>query len=165
MEFPAFGGQPLTFAEEGGHVHEVEYGACPRNLRLHQVQQEHVRHTQKVSHARRRAKRVLRVLLQPLSDRAQEDARLHRLIRALRTASQRIYGAPRVFLDLREAWETCSKHCVARLMRQAKLRPFTAIACGGEALPPPRPTGRTRAWARDWPRDDAPHGVTARAHA
>ena len=33
-----------------------------------------------------------------------------------------IYGAPRVFLDLREAGETCSKHRVARLMREASLR-------------------------------------------
>lgn len=42
-------------------------------------------------------------LKQPLSDRAQEDARLLRLIRASFVASQGIYGAPRVFLDLREA--------------------------------------------------------------
>jgi putative transposase len=61
-------------------------------------------------------------LHQPISNRAQEDARLLRLIRASFTASQGIYGAPRVFLDLREAGETCSKHRVARLMRQAKLR-------------------------------------------
>ena len=61
-------------------------------------------------------------LLQPLSDRAQEGVRLLRLIRASYTASQGIYGAPRVFLDLREAGETCSTHRVARLMRQAKLR-------------------------------------------
>jgi putative transposase len=47
---------------------------------------------------------------------------LLRLIHASFTASQGIYGAPRVFLDLREAGETCSKHRVARLMRQAKLR-------------------------------------------
>ena len=33
-----------------------------------------------------------------------------------------IYGAPRVFLDLREAGETCSKHRVARLMRENSLR-------------------------------------------
>src|SRR5258708_4910134 len=52
----------------------------------------------------------------PLSNRAQEDARLVRLIRASFTASHGIYGAPRVFLDLREAGEACTKHCVARLM-------------------------------------------------
>jgi putative transposase len=61
-------------------------------------------------------------LKQPLSNRAQEDARLLRLIRASFTASQGIYGAPRVFLDLREAGETCSKHRVARLMRDNGLR-------------------------------------------
>jgi putative transposase len=61
-------------------------------------------------------------LKQPLSRRAQEDARLLRLIRASFVASQGIYGAPRVFLDLREAGETCSKHRVARLMRENRLR-------------------------------------------
>lgn len=48
---------------------------------------------------------------------AQEDARLPQLIRASFAASQCAYGAPRVFLDLRGAGETCSKHFVARLMR------------------------------------------------
>jgi putative transposase len=61
-------------------------------------------------------------LTQPLSNRAQEDARLLRLIRVSFVASQGIYGAPRVFLDLREAGETCSKHRVARLMRVNNLR-------------------------------------------
>ena len=61
-------------------------------------------------------------LAQPISDHAQEDARLLRLIRTSFTASQGIYGAPRVFLDLREAGETCSKHRVARLMREHQLR-------------------------------------------
>ena len=61
-------------------------------------------------------------LKQPLSNRAQEDARLLRLIRASFVASQGVYGAPRVFLDLREAGETCSKHRVARLMRENGLR-------------------------------------------
>jgi len=58
----------------------------------------------------------------PLSNRAIEDARLLRLIRASFTASQGIYGAPRVFLDLREAGESCSKHRVERLMRENGLR-------------------------------------------
>ena len=61
-------------------------------------------------------------LQQPLSRRAQEDARLLRLIRASFVASQGIYGAPRVFLDLREAGETCSEHRVTRLMREHRLR-------------------------------------------
>ena len=58
----------------------------------------------------------------PVSDRAQEDARLLRLIHASFTASHGIYGAPRVFLDLRERGETCSKHRVARLMQENGLR-------------------------------------------
>ena len=59
---------------------------------------------------------------EPVSNRAQEDVRLLRLIRASFKASHGIYGAPRVFLDLREAGETCSKHRVARLMRVNKIR-------------------------------------------
>jgi putative transposase len=47
-------------------------------------------------------------LAQPVSKRAQEDARLLRLIRASFTASQGSYGAPGVFLDLREAGETAA---------------------------------------------------------
>jgi putative transposase len=61
-------------------------------------------------------------LKQPVLNRAREDARLPRLIRASFVASQGIDGAPRVFLDLREAGEICSKHRVARLMRLNGLR-------------------------------------------
>jgi putative transposase len=57
----------------------------------------------------------------PISNRAQEDALL-RLIRASFKASHGVYGSPRVFLDLLEAGETCSKHRVARLMRVNKIR-------------------------------------------
>jgi putative transposase len=56
-------------------------------------------------------------LHKPLSDRAVEDQRLLGLIRAAYAASHGVYGAPRIFLDLREAGETCSKHRVARIMR------------------------------------------------
>ena len=63
-------------------------------------------------------------LHEPISNRAQEDARLVRLIRASFAASHGIYGSPRVFLDLREAGETCSKHRVARLMRVNGIRAF-----------------------------------------
>ena len=51
-------------------------------------------------------------LKKPVSDHGLEDARLLRLIRASYTASQGIYGAPRVFPDLRETGEGCSKHRV-----------------------------------------------------
>jgi putative transposase len=61
-------------------------------------------------------------LHQPLSQRAREDQRLLGLIRASYTASGGVYGAPRVFLDLREAGERCGKHRVARLMRTHKIR-------------------------------------------
>lgn len=60
--------------------------------------------------------------MQPISNRAHADARLLRLIRASFVASHGIYGAPRVFLDLREVGQTCSNHGVARLMRQVNLR-------------------------------------------
>ncbi|MFK7887468.1 MAG: IS3 family transposase [Gammaproteobacteria bacterium] len=58
----------------------------------------------------------------PLSDRAIEDQRLLTVIRASYDASGGVYGAPRVFLDLREAGETCGKHRVARIMRINKIK-------------------------------------------
>lgn len=61
-------------------------------------------------------------LRKPLSDRAVEDQRLLGLIRAAYTASHGVYGAPRIFLDLREAGETCSKHRVARIMRANNIK-------------------------------------------
>ena len=57
-----------------------------------------------------------------MSDRAKEDARLLRLIRASFKASQGVYDAPRVFLDLREVGAICSIHRVARLMRENNMR-------------------------------------------
>ncbi len=61
-------------------------------------------------------------LKKPVSNRAIEDKRLLRLIRASFAATQGVYGTPRVFLDLREEGETCSKHRVARLMRENNIR-------------------------------------------
>jgi putative transposase len=80
-------------------------------------------------------------LQQPLSNRAQEDARLLRLVRASFVASHGIYGAPRVFLDLRETGETCSKHRVARLMREAELRARhgNRVRLRGRQSPPSHP--------------------------
>ena len=88
----------------------------------HKRQERSVGSTNSSSHIRtstplRPCVACLTSLKEPVSNRAQEDARLLRLIRASFVASHGIYGAPRVFLDLREAGETCSKHRVARLMR------------------------------------------------
>lgn len=81
-------------------------------------------------------------LQRPLSDRALDDARLLRLIRKSFVASHGIYGAPRVFLDLREAGETCSKHRVARLMRGNNIRALHGyrtrrVAVGRPCVPIP----------------------------
>jgi len=76
-------------------------------------------------------------LEKPKSNRAEEDARLLRLIPASFKASQGIYGSPRVFLDLREAGETCSKHRVARLMRQTTSDPFMGTELGTTPLAKP----------------------------
>lgn len=61
-------------------------------------------------------------LKHPISKHAEEDERLLKLIRASFVMSHGVYGAPRVFLDLREAGETCSKHRVERIMRENDLR-------------------------------------------
>lgn len=61
-------------------------------------------------------------LHKPLSDRAIEDQRLLELVRASYAASGGVYGAPRVFLDLREVGERCGKHRVARIMRINKIK-------------------------------------------
>lgn len=74
--------------------------------------------------------RVLRVsrggfyqwLHMPLSDRAIEDQRLLGVIRESYIASSGVYGARRVFGDLREAGETCGKHRVAKIMRAHKIK-------------------------------------------
>ena len=58
----------------------------------------------------------------PMSNHAREDQRLLVLIRASYAASDGVYGARRVFLDLREIGETCGKHRVARIMRVNGIR-------------------------------------------
>lgn len=58
----------------------------------------------------------------PVSDRAIEDQRLLQLIRYSYQASGKIYGSPRVFLDLREVGEPCGKHRIARLMRTHQIK-------------------------------------------
>ncbi len=61
-------------------------------------------------------------LNKPLSDRAIEDQRLLVLVRASYAASSGVYGAPRIFLDLREAGESCGRNRIARIMRENKIK-------------------------------------------
>lgn len=61
-------------------------------------------------------------LHKPLSDRAIENQRLLGVIRDSYVASGGVYGANRVFGDLREAGEVCGRHRVARLMRANKIK-------------------------------------------
>jgi putative transposase len=51
-----------------------------------------------------------------------EDQWLLARIRAFYAASGGVYGALRIFLSLREASETCSKHRVERLIRSNRIR-------------------------------------------
>jgi len=59
------------------------------------------------------------------SARSQEDARLTRSIRQSFELSDRTYGSPRVWHDLRAAGERCGKNRVARLMHVAQLQART----------------------------------------
>lgn len=72
-------------------------------------------------------------LHKPLSDRAIEDDRLLQLIRTSYTASGGVYGARRVFLDLREMGENCGKNRVAKIMRANKIKALRGYKA-------PRPT-------------------------
>lgn len=56
-----------------------------------------------------------------LSLREQANARLTGRIRESFEASDRTYGSPRVWRDLRSWGEVCGRHRVARLMRSARL--------------------------------------------
>ena len=58
----------------------------------------------------------------PMSDRARDDTRLLELIRHSYAASHGVYGARRVFGDLREAGESCGLHCVERLMQRHEIK-------------------------------------------
>ena len=61
-------------------------------------------------------------LREPLSARAIEDMRLLEAIKASHAASDRVYGSPRVFKDLKETGEKIGEKRVARIMRQHKIR-------------------------------------------
>lgn len=91
-------------------------------------------------------------LHKPVSDRDQDNHRLLQLIRSSYAASRGVYGARRVFGDLREAGETCGKHRVARLMRANKIKAHLAgLAVSGGG-------GRSVRTQGGWPVDEADVG-------
>lgn len=102
--------------------HTTECGEGSPALRIHQDPSASVQRSDDVPAAGGRPERLLCVAAGTDLESRREDARLLRLIRASFAASHGIYGAPRVFLDLREAGETCSKHRVTRLMRINTIR-------------------------------------------
>ena len=61
-------------------------------------------------------------LKKPLSDRAIEDLRLLKLIKAFYIASAATYGSPWIHQDLCEAGELCSVNRVAKIMHEHNLK-------------------------------------------
>lgn len=61
-------------------------------------------------------------LSKPLSDRAIEDQRLLKRIKAFYVASGGTYGSPWIHRDLHDEGESCSVHRVAKIMRENKLK-------------------------------------------
>ena len=78
-----------------------------------------------------------RWLHKPISDRKREDERLLELVRDSHEASDRTYGSPRIFLDLRELGERCGLNRIARIMQENKIR--------GISIPKKHPYVRGRA--------------------
>ena len=60
--------------------------------------------------------------VRPLSERTTDNQWLLGLIRTSYAASHGVYGAPRIFLDMREIGETCSKNRVARIMKEHNIK-------------------------------------------
>lgn len=61
----------------------------------------------------------------PLGRRTQENAQLIQEIRRIHTASDGIYGSPKLWQELQERGHGCGKHRVARLMKQEELQGIT----------------------------------------
>ena len=71
------------------------------------------------------------------SKRALEDLQLVEVIRAVHRVSDRSYGSPRIYRELRGLGVRCGRHRIARLMRAAQMRPRR------RRRPPAHPVDRT----------------------
>lgn len=83
-------------------------------------------------------------LKHPMSRRDKEDQRLSGLVKQSWLESGCVYGSPRIHTDLRELGETCSKHPVARLMKQAHLKTQIGYKRRGYYKGQPRITAENR---------------------
>ncbi len=61
-------------------------------------------------------------LRNPVSRRSAENQRLVEQILHFWNESDRVYGSPRIFADLRENGESCGQNRVANLMRENEIR-------------------------------------------
>jgi putative transposase len=66
-------------------------------------------------------------LKSPESKRAKENRRLVGLIRHYWEESDRSYGSPRIYRDLRHGGESCGRNRVARLMRVHSIKAYVAM--------------------------------------
>jgi hypothetical protein len=125
LKFPGFTGhtlEPQFWRSSDVHVQASDHGPPPCGLRIHQGASKAIQRANDVSSPRGRTEWLLcmasAAALEPrrtgCSAASPHSRVVHDQSRHLRCAS--------CFLDLREAGETCSKHRVARLMREANLR-------------------------------------------
>jgi putative transposase len=87
----------------------------------------------------------------PATARADADAALTEVIRAIHARSRRTYGAPRVHAELRAAGARVGRKRVARLMRAANL---VGVHRRRRTAPTPRPAPRAATTAPDLVRRD-----------
>lgn len=85
-----------------------------------------------------------------LSRRAQENAQLIQENRRIHTASDGIYGSPKLWQELQERGHGCGKHRVARLMKLAGLQGIPSRTRWRRGRSGRRPHDVTNQLARDF---------------
>lgn len=88
--------------------------------------------------------------VRPKSPRARENAELTQEIRRIYTESDAVYGSPKVWKELQERGQTCGKHRVARLMKQAGFQGIPSKKRWRTRKAGTRPDGVTNQLARDF---------------
>lgn len=86
----------------------------------------------------------------PPSRRAQENARLIQEIRSIHSECDGVYGSPKLWQELQGRGYVCSKHRVARLMKQEGLQGIPSRKRWRRGKSDPRPQDVTNHLARDF---------------